>query len=197
MSQSRSPQQKTKKSTQPTSAIPQWIGQGFVGYQDGLSKDQLEKLLNPFQPSQRSSGESEPPISLSKPAYFLKWIHRVSGIVDSLKDLPAEFPSPEGQMFTDIISLRWQQRGNRYDVIIFSSKPLEQFKAFKPIADNDRPVTWETRLLPALPHDVRNPQYPNRFIYQGISEKHICQRYFRDARTGIVHFVTLALKNHD
>ena len=207
MSKFRSSKQKAKKPNQPASprplksspdspAAPQWIGQGFVGYRNGLSKEQLQKLLDRFQPSQPLSEELQITVSSTKPAYFLKWVHRVSGIVNSLEDLPAAFPSPEGQMFTETISLRWQQRGNQYDAIIFSSKPLEEVE-WQPIADNDHPVTWETRLLPALPHDDQNPQYPNRFVYQGISKKHICQRYFRDAQTGTVHFVALALKNHD
>jgi len=40
--------------------------------------------------------------------YFLRWFHKVSGIVDQL---PQEFPSPEGQMFNADWELRWKQQG--------------------------------------------------------------------------------------
>jgi hypothetical protein len=208
MSKSKSFKQKAKKPNQSPSsrpaksspalpAVPQWTGQGFVGYQNGVSKEQLQNLLNQFQPSQPSSQEPQTPLSSSSSVYFLKWIHQVSGMVDSLKNLPAElpFPSPEGQMFTDTISLRWQQRHNQYDVIIFSSQPLAAVENWQAIAENDSPIEWETRLLPALLHDIRDPQYPNLFIYRGIQEKQIYQRLFRNAHTSTVHFVTLAYQN--
>jgi hypothetical protein len=208
MSKSRPSKQKAKKLNQPASqhssksspaspTAPQWFGQGFVGYQNGVSKEQLQALLNQLQSLQLSSEESQTPATLTTPAYFLKWIHCVSGMVNNLENLPAAFPSPEGQMFTDKISLRWQQCGDRYNVLVLSSEPLEHLQDFQPITNCDCPVIWETRLLSALPHEEKTPQYPNRFIYQGISKDQICQRYFRDTQTGTVHFVALALNNHD
>lgn len=111
--------------------------------------------------------------------YFLRWPHTVSGIV---ADLPANFPSPEGQAFNQSTELRWQQRGDRYDLLWLSSElPADGFEKLPGdwIYEDHGAMLYsstETR----LPKVIRSP----RNISLG-------QRYFRDRRTAIIHFVSL------
>ncbi|GAB4302688.1 MAG: hypothetical protein Fur0025_43640 [Oscillatoriaceae cyanobacterium] len=65
---------------------------GFVGCQQVLSADELRQVMLQL-------ATASPPCY-----YFLRWPHQVSGIISELE----EFPSPEGQMFTSKLELRWK-----------------------------------------------------------------------------------------
>jgi hypothetical protein len=166
------------KANQPQSAS-QWVKLGFVGHQNGVSQTKLKEILSQIQQD-------------STPVYFLKWFHKVSGMVITL---PADFPSPEGQMFTEQFCLRWQRQNNQYDVLFLSATPLESEGDWRSLSEEHHDILWETRTVSALPHDVKNPQYPNSFIYEGVQPERIRQRYFRDANTGIIHFVVPTVKS--
>lgn len=183
----------SKTSSQQPSTL-QWQKHGFVGCQNRISMEDLERILVQFQPTREVFQQDSDQKQIAQPIYFLKWLHQVSGMVNNLEHLPAKFPSPEGQMFTDSISLRWRQQGQQYDLLLLSPNPLSCTAEWQEISENNQPISWETRLLPILFHDEQDPQYPNRFNFQGVLEKDICQRYFRDACTGTVHFVALTLK---
>jgi hypothetical protein len=117
--------------------------------------------------------------------YFLRWSNRVSGIV---KSLPDGFEQAEGQVFNALMELRWKPRGGQgYDVLLLSQAETIVDERLTPI-----PGEWESQVQKVLMHDRRNPQYPQPFLYE-VESKHIRQCYFRDANTGIVHFVALVL----
>jgi hypothetical protein len=77
----------------------------FVGVSEKLlTEEQLRTLL-------------QQPIT-SPSYYFLRWSHKVSGIV---KELPDDFPSPEGQMFNCELELRWKKQGQKFSVLLLST----------------------------------------------------------------------------
>ena len=117
--------------------------------------------------------------------FFLRSSHQVSGIVS---ELPLVL-SLEGQVFNNQLELRWKAEKQSYRVLLLS-RTIE-LEGFTKIAGD-----WQTEDHPALLHDRRNPQYPNLFRYPLGLEKRIQQRYFRDATTGIVHFVALTVKEN-
>jgi hypothetical protein len=141
----------------------------YVGHTT-VDREQLLKLL------EQCSGDR---------FFFLRSTHQVSGI---LSELPPVL-SPEGQVFNSQIELRWKAEKQRYRVLLLSRD--SELEGFKAIAGD-----WETEDHPALLHDRRTPQYPNRFVYPSGLEKRIQQRYFRDRTTGIVHFVALTVKKN-
>jgi len=97
----------------------------FVGVKQLSSADELRELLT--QKADRHS------------YYFLRWFHKVSGI---LKDLPSEFPSPEGQMFNVYCEFRWKQNKTGYEVLLLSQADSDL--GFTPVGKS-----WETQLRPA------------------------------------------------
>lgn len=118
--------------------------------------------------------------------FFLRWLHKVSGFTSQLDSQI----SPEGQLFNATFELRWKKRRQGYDVLWLGLQPPQN-------ADNsiftaiDRP--WQTDDRLALLHNRKTPQYPNLFIYPSELKDQIRQRYFRDGKTGIVHFVALTV----
>jgi hypothetical protein len=116
--------------------------------------------------------------------FFLRSLHQVSGIIT---ELPVEL-SPEGQLFNHTLELRWKKRRQGYDILWLGLHPPADVKAFTAIERQ-----WQTADRPALLHDRRTPQYPNLFRYPPELKNQIRQRYFRDAATGIVHFVALTV----
>lgn len=138
----------------------------FVGFRQLSSVDELRELL-----TQRMDQPSY---------YFLRWFHKVSGIVDQL---PQEFPSPEGQMFNGDWELRWKQQGKGYEVLLLSNADSEP--GFIAVGQN-----WETQLRQAHLYPSTETRFPKGFTYE--SNK-IAQRYFRDSKTATVHFVALTI----
>jgi len=139
----------------------------FVGVSDRLlTAEQLKELVQkPYT---------------SPSYYFLRWHHQVSGIVDSL---PAEFPSPEGQMFNCDRELRWKQQGQHFTVLLLSTAGAES--GFTPIGE-----TWEIQQRDAHIYPSTETRFPKGFDHRGVN---IAQRYFIDAQTATVHFVALTI----
>jgi hypothetical protein len=139
----------------------------FVGVSEQLlTVDELRKLL-------------EKPLNQQN-YYFLRWTHKVSGIVEQL---PAEFPSPEGQMFNCDRELRWKQQGQHFSVLLLSTTGSEP--GFKPIGQQ-----WETQHRDAHIYPATETRFP-----KGLSSTNVdvAQRYFMDADTATVHFVALTV----
>lgn len=111
--------------------------------------------------------------------YFLRWPHAVSGII---ADLPSDFPSPEGQAFNQTTELRWQKKGDHYNLLWLSTNPpAGGFETLPGVwIYEDRKAALYGSTETRLPKAVKNPH--------NIS---LGQRYFRDRRTAIIHFVSL------
>ncbi|MGB5962500.1 MAG: hypothetical protein WBG73_17670 [Coleofasciculaceae cyanobacterium] len=138
----------------------------FVGFKQVSSKEELRELLN-----QKSSQSSY---------YFLRWAHKVSGFI---KQLPPDFPSPEGQMFNEDWELRWKQRKNGYEVLLLSDNGAEP--GFTKVGQK-----WDTQLRTAHVYPLTETRFPKEFIAESID---IAQRYFLDSQTATVHFVALTV----
>ncbi|MBE9053073.1 hypothetical protein IQ243_22140 [Nostocales cyanobacterium LEGE 11386] len=143
----------------------------FVGYKQVSSSDELRKLLQDYY--QQTT------------YYFLRWTHKVSGIV---ADLPPEFPSPEGQMFNKELEIRWKQNHNGYQVLLLSQNQLTITSDFISIGK-----TWKTCDRPAYLYDFDKTQFPKGFSYP--HKLNLGQRYFQDADTSTIHFVALTVKS--
>ena len=145
----------------------------YVGYADISAKDNnsLRQLIEQY----------------SKPGdfFFLRSLHRVSGIITELPDQL----SPEGQLFNARFELRWKKRRQGYELLWLGQQAPTNTEDFTKIERQ-----WETKDHDALLHARKTPQYPNLFYYPSELEKTIQQRYFRDAGTGIVHFVALTVR---
>ncbi|PSF37388.1 hypothetical protein C7H19_10705 [Aphanothece hegewaldii CCALA 016] len=138
----------------------------FVGVRQLSTADELKELL-----TQQADLHSY---------YFLRWFHKVSGIV---KDLPSDFPSPEGQMFSENYELRWKQNKKGYEVLLLSETDADS--RFTPVGK-----TWKTRLRPAQVYSDDETRFPNKFR----NECHnLAQRYFIDQQTGTVQFIALTI----
>lgn len=137
----------------------------FVGTKQLSSIEELKELI-----TQRSTPSSY---------YFLRWAHKVSGII---KQLHQDFPSPEGQMFNEDWELRWKQHKQGYEILILSK------------ADNEPGFTsvgqrWHTELRQAHVYPSNETRFPKEFI---TDNNKFSQRYFIDEKTATVHFVALA-----
>jgi hypothetical protein len=144
----------------------------YVGCRTVASVDALKGLIEQY------AGDTA--------AYFLRWSNRVSGVVSQL---PKDFDRAEGQMFNQQLELRWKREGKGYSVLLLSQADGVDGSGFAPLPGN-----WQVEVHAALMHDQRNPQYPNRFQYQGIESSALQQCYFRNAETGVVHFIALTLR---
>ena len=156
----------------------------FVGVSKQLlTVDELRDLLQ--KPSTQPS------------YYFLRWPHKVSGIVEQLPD---DFLSPEGQMFNCDRELRWkQQRQVYYTVLLLSN--TGQAPEFNPIGQE-----WEIENRPAYGYRLDETRFPQLFtVPEGLDIRNsqtetktnkpkLAQRYFRDTQTATVHFVALTVE---
>ncbi|XHX78418.1 MAG: hypothetical protein RBJ76_29045 [Stenomitos frigidus ULC029] len=144
---------------------------GYVAYASVATEADLRQLIE----------QSIQPNSF----FFLRSLHQVSGIQSIL---PHQL-SPVGQLFNPTVELRWKQRRQGYEVLWLGQRSPADTKTFTAIERQ-----WQTEDHPALLHDRRTPQYPNLFRYPTELKKQMQQRYFRDAETGIVHFVALTIQ---
>lgn len=146
----------------------------FVGVKEVDSPDALRKLLD-----QLADGSGHD-------FYFLRWPHQVSGFQ---KNLPHEFPSPEGQMFNHDRELRWKQHSKGFSVLMLSIGNAEQAMqlGFSPIGQQ-----WRTQKKHAHVYPGTETRFP-QVIKAG--QVDIAQRYFIDQQTSTVHFVALTVKH--
>ncbi len=137
----------------------------FVGVMQNLSAPELESLLAKYH-----TVESR---------YFLRWAHKVSGIITELADLL----SPEGQMFDRDRELRWKQQGNQFSVLVLSTKAEP---GFSPISKEWMAQPYRANLYPKT-----ETRFPKGIQDGGFN---IGQRCFIDAKTATVHFVALTVE---
>lgn len=110
--------------------------------------------------------------------FFLRWPHKVSGLSCNLPD---NFPSPEGQVFTQDLELRWKAQRKGYSVLLLSN--ADRVEGFDAIGDE-----WETCDHLARVYPPTETRLPGGIADRGIN---IEQRYFRDKQTATVHFIAL------
>ena len=162
-----------------------------MGTRDHLSADDLRQLINAL--AETNAEPLEKGTEGATVGYFLRWAHGVSGLVNQL---PENFPSPQGQLLTPQLELRWQQQRLGYDSLLLSTSPVNKEHGFQPLAERfsqESDQSGRPALRPVLAHPRRGPQYPKAFTYSGLEARQLRQRYFRNARTGIVQFVALTL----
>lgn len=146
----------------------------FVGYKKIDSVEELKELL-----TQNANSNSY---------YFLRWVNKVSGIVEKLPSNFEENPSPEGQMFNSKLELRWKRKGSGFEVLLLTkgdSLPGE----WETI---EKDCEWETEVRDACLYQRRVTRFPNRFKYP--DNLNIAQRYFKNKTTSTVHFIALTVQ---
>jgi hypothetical protein len=157
------------------------MSQAFVGIRSVMSGDELKQALGSLPAQSR--------------CYFLRWVHRVSGFVDAI---PADFPSPEGEMLTPQFEVRWKQTKQGYELLLLHDGAVPDLAwGFEAVGKD-----WITSApLPTHLHPKGNRQeseanqqdtrFPKPFIYP--DDLTIKQRYFQNQDTGTIHFVALTL----
>ncbi len=149
------------------------MSQAFVGTRSVASGEELKQVLEVLPAQSR--------------CYFLRWVHQVSGFQ---VQLPAEFPSPEGEMMTPHFEVRWKRKREGYELLLLAQDVQASTWGFEAVSR-----TWEaSEPLPTHWHnsgDTPDMRFPKTFTYP----KHLKlqQRYFHDRETGTVHFVALTL----
>jgi hypothetical protein len=136
----------------------------FVGTRTVESVEELRSLIQQFQ--------SE------KSCFFLRWPHRVSGFC---RNLPDDFPSPEGQVFDSQKELRWKQQSKGYSVLLLSAS--EAHEEFEPVGK-----AWDVQVQDAPIYPKTETRFPKGINDQQVN---ISQRFFADPQTATVHFVAL------
>ncbi|NCJ07622.1 hypothetical protein GS597_14110 [Synechococcales cyanobacterium C] len=139
----------------------------FVGTQTVADAAALTAQLEPFQ----TEGSW----------LFLKWPHQVSGFCQAL---PPEFPSPEGQLLTPQLELRWKPQGQGYSLLLLSIAGA--VPEFEPVGQ-----TWLTQDHSAFLYPETETRFPRGLRYQALK---LGQRYFLDAQTATVHFAALSVR---
>ena len=146
--------------------------EGFVGRQQVLSADELRQVMLKLA-------------TASLPCYyFLRWPHQVSGIISELE----EFPSPEGQMFTSKLELRWKTSKAGYDLLYLGIAPPPPNLGFQAL-DGE----WGTLDRPAYRFPATETRFPQGFEHR--ANPKLAQRYFLDTQTATVHFIALTVEN--
>jgi hypothetical protein len=145
------------------------MSQQLVGTQIVRSQEELRSLIQK--------------VANGQPYYsFLRWAHRVSGIVLNLSE---EFPSPEGQVFGKLFELRWKQLSQGYDVLLLHCEQAVTDLGLTPIADH-----WAVSSpLGAYLFEVDATRFPKGLHYP--KDLQLRQRYFQDSQTATIHFVAL------
>ncbi|MDD1428034.1 hypothetical protein MEO94_27005 [Dolichospermum sp. ST_sed9] len=144
----------------------------FVGYQEKpLSVSDLLELIGKLK--------------IENTYYFLRWTHRVSGIIkEKLTD--DQFPMLEGQIFNDQCELRWKhKKQNTYEVLFLSING--QNSEFEPLGKD-----WQIEERNAHFYQKTETRFPKGFDYP--EDLNIKQRYFQDKTTATVHFVALTVE---
>ncbi len=150
----------------------------FVGSKNISSVDELKELL-----TQNANFNSY---------YFLRWVDKVSGIVEKLPSNFEQNPSPEGQMFNSKLELRWKRKGSGFEVLLLTES--DSLPGFLEI-END--CEWETEVRKACLYQPTVTRFPNRFKYPdnfNPDNLNIAQRYFKNKTTSTVHFIALTVQ---
>jgi hypothetical protein len=156
------------------------MSSAFVGTRLVTSGDELKQSLETLPAQSRY--------------YFLRWVHKVSGFCNSL---PADFPSPKGEMLTPDFEVRWQQTPQGYDLLLLSLQEPKGAHHFQALGQDwvvSAPLS--VHLSPKdTPEERQNTRYPKPIIYPDKFKLH--QRYFQNQHTGTVHFVSLTLASKE
>lgn len=140
--------------------------EGFISQKSNVLIGELRQLLK----------------SRSDTYYFLRDVDKVSGFITQ-DDLPNTL-SPEGHMFDQKVELRWQKRGDKYDLLWLGiEKPPNNFKN---IAGK-----WQCKDRDALVYPDTEARLPKGIKSGSVN---IGQRYFSDACTDTIHFIALRIK---
>jgi hypothetical protein len=116
--------------------------------------------------------------------YFLRWTHKVSGIVEQ-QPSETDFPMTEGQMFNQKCELRWKQkRKDSYEVLLLSV--VGEYPDFARVGTD-----WQTQERDAHLYNPTETRFPKGFSSINLD---IAQRYFMDTKTATVHFIALTIK---
>ncbi|MEB3282488.1 MAG: hypothetical protein VKK42_26570 [Lyngbya sp.] len=146
----------------------------FVGSKNISSVEELKELL-----TQNANSSSY---------YFLRWVDKVSGIIE---EFPSDFeqnPSPEGQMFNSEFELRWKRKDSGFEVLLLTegdSLPGE----WKTIEEG---CEWETEVRKACLYQPTVTRFPRKFKYP--KDINLAQRYFKNKTTSTVHFIALTVQ---
>lgn len=130
--------------------------------------------------------------------YFLRWPDQVSNFEPGL---PSDFCSAngrsssngrlctEGQVFSQTRELRWQRRGDKYQVLLLSKTEVDHDLQTTGQSWTAVGSTWEIKDLPANFYPETETRFPKGLTYP--DKLDIGQRYFIDAQTALVQFVAL------
>jgi len=145
----------------------------FVGTKTIESEDALKTLIEQISKQ----------VPEASRCFFLRWPHKVSGLC---RNLPADFPSPKGQVFTHDFELRWQTQGKGYSLLLLSQ--TDDVSGFEGFSELEPKTKWSTWDRPAHAYPATETRFP-----KGIADRqiNIGQRYFQDRATATVHFVAL------
>jgi hypothetical protein len=124
--------------------------------------------------------------------YFLRWPDQVSQFNSGL---PADFCCSkgrlctEGQVFSQTRELRWQRRGDKYQVLLLSKTEVDHDLQTTGQSWTAVGSQWEIKDLPANFYPETETRFPKGLTYP--DDLDIGQRYFIDAQTALVQFVAL------
>lgn len=163
-----------------------FVGTAFLSNEKDL-KDLIDKKIQELKNSNRPDKEI-------KSYYFLRWPHKVSGIIDSQ---PKDFPSPEGQIFTSQWELRWKKSKHGFEILFLSKQDRDSdfealvFCSSKREAKKEIKQEWIAEDHDAHYYPKDEIRFPRGFQYPKMQ---LSQRRFIHAQTGKIHFVALTYR---
>ncbi|HEY9804244.1 MAG TPA: hypothetical protein V6D25_28190 [Leptolyngbyaceae cyanobacterium] len=173
----------------------------FVGFKEAISFDDLLDLIKEF------ANESS--------YYFLRWTHKVSGIIKEIESETDLEQMIEGQMFNYHCELRWKKKAkNTYEVLLLTIAgnnddfiPVKQSikKELEPWRiEPDDQKRFPSYAYPAYGYRPDEARFPKAPIYPSnlnirIKDDNqklpkLAQRYFIDKETSTVQFVALTVE---
>ncbi len=118
--------------------------------------------------------------------YFLRWVNQVEGFCPGIPD---KLGSDEGQIFTPQLELRWDRKGEVYNLLLLSIiGNIGRFKVLKPDWD------WICQTRTAHAYAQTETRFPRMINAQHLEIK---QRYFMEKKTSTVHFTALTIQKKD
>lgn len=121
---------------------------------------------------------------LSKAIYFGRTVDKVSGFCTNFDP---EKLTPTGQVFNQTAEIRWQQKGDSYDILWLGIEPAQLPPGFTAMEGD-----WccDLQDLQAKVYPPTETKLPRR-LRNLPDEIDIKQRYFRDRQTSTIHFTAL------